>query len=391
MKKGVFIFVVSICFVAMLKADESSQYRYEVMPTLAKQISKADVTLNDSKIFYGIRALVRASDMIALQVGYERSDNVKMGDGGKSDVVRGVTNLLLDFPTKSKFTPYLLGGLGYERLFRSYAGTNSQVFLNGGAGVKYSLSDRVDLVTEGRIVQKIEDKDTDAILTAGLSFKYGSKVGFLKQSSLFDSENIDEQSGVIHVKDLAKLTPAQPVEKVESKEPKIVVEEVEVVDSIKGGEVLEEVVVESIEGVDNSAEMAEGASAEIIHEEIVVQEESVPVSITTEEDIDVASLEPVEFVGEPVYEDINTNEIIEEDFSADGYYVQMEAVYNEPTTSLLDKLDARGYSYILQPSVRKGRDVTLVLVGPYATKAEAKRALKRLKRIKKDAFIYKLK
>lgn len=374
MKKGILAFIVAlIVFGSILEADGG--YRYEITPILSKQISKADSALDDSKIFYGIRTLINASDNIALQVGYERSDNAKMGDGGKSDVVRVKTNLLLALPNSSKLTPYAIMGAGYEKLYREYAGENSQVFLNGGAGVKYALSDKVDLIVEGSIIQKIENQDTDAILGTGLSFKYGSMN--VSSSSIYKSsshiEDVSKKEIAIPVKDLAKLTP-------KSKQPIKKVEPVEVVSNIKDDNILEDVVVEDITNMDDTGESLANTSIapDTVYEEVVVED-------------DLSSLEPVEFVGEPIYDDIDANNISEEEFVDSGYYVQMEASFYEPTTSLLDKLDSQGYSYILQPSVRKGRSITLVLVGPYLTRADAKRDLRKLRKIKKDAFIYKLK
>jgi len=77
--------------------------------------------------------------------------------------------------------------------------------------------------------------------------------------------------------------------------------------------------------------------------------------------------------------------------NANLYYVQVAAWFNSTDEQLLNKLDSRGFIYDIENTVRKGRDVQLVKVGPYEQYTDAKLALKDLKRIKKDAYITKLK
>ncbi len=358
MKKTFLAFVAFIAFGITLQAAQAQYngYAYEITPMLTKQVSTADAALDDSKIFYGIRAAVRASDIVSLQIGYERSDNAKMGDGGKSDIARGVVNLLLDLPNKSRVTPYILMGAGYEKLFRTYADETSQAFLNGGAGLKYALSEKVDLITEGRIIQKIENKDTDAILGAGLSFKYGAKNAvntiYTNKQTIHDTPKVQVQEVrevAIPVQDLAKITPPKPVEVIRDVAP-----------------------------------VQEVAKTAVVEPTVVVQEivQEVPVE-------DISALEPVEFIGETDY--VMSEATIVEDFIDTGLYVQMEASFGEPSGSLLNKLDRGGYPYVLHPATRRGKNTTLVLVGPFTSAADAKNDLSSLKKIKRDAFIYKMK
>ena len=71
-----------------------------------------------------------------------------------------------------------------------------------------------------------------------------------------------------------------------------------------------------------------------------------------------------------------------------GYYVQMAALFQGKGESITNRLEQKDYHYVLHNVEKRGREATLVLVGPYATKTEASVAKKYLKRLKGDAFIY---
>ncbi len=75
-----------------------------------------------------------------------------------------------------------------------------------------------------------------------------------------------------------------------------------------------------------------------------------------------------------------------------NYYVQMAAWFeNIQNVKLKNRLQKRNYEYDIIDTTRHGTGVKLLLVGPYETKNEAKIALKKLKKIKCDAFITKIK
>jgi len=70
---------------------------------------------------------------------------------------------------------------------------------------------------------------------------------------------------------------------------------------------------------------------------------------------------------------------------ATGYFIQVAAYTKYRPTSMLDRLAQNGNRIILR---HQGR-VTKALVGPFASEEEAQRALYKVKKIAKGAFIYK--
>jgi len=79
-----------------------------------------------------------------------------------------------------------------------------------------------------------------------------------------------------------------------------------------------------------------------------------------------------------------------DNYSNLNYYVQMEVWYKTENEKLLSKLESAGYNFDIKDANRLNKDVQLLLVGPYTTAKDAKRAWKKLRKIKKDAFIIKM-
>jgi cell division septation protein DedD len=73
-----------------------------------------------------------------------------------------------------------------------------------------------------------------------------------------------------------------------------------------------------------------------------------------------------------------------------NYYVQMAVWYKKENERLLSKLENAGYLFEIRDAKRLNKDVQLVLVGPYKNSRDAKKAYKKLRKIKKDAFITKM-
>ena len=74
------------------------------------------------------------------------------------------------------------------------------------------------------------------------------------------------------------------------------------------------------------------------------------------------------------------------------YYVQVGSFSKyRPNRKFLASIEKAGYSYIFHKTTVHGRLVTKVLVGPFGSEREARKALKNIrKRIEKSAFLTKL-
>ncbi len=308
--------------------------KFEVTPMVGKKIynySDDAPRFDDGEALIGVRANGYITKQVSVQLGVEASKNNKMGDGGETDLERGMLNLQYDVPSKGKVTPFVMAGAGYEKLHREYTAGNvdSQAFLNAGAGLRYSVNNRVDLVAEARAIRKIEDGDKDIIGSLGVGFKYGGNTCQTKPVKGIPVK-------ALSMKELAALTP----KKVAPVAPAVVVPvPVETVAPVKP-----EVIDTKIEYDTNYVNICDGSAS-----------------------IDESS------------------ELVSDTLS--GYYVQVIALRKNSPDVIISRLNAKGYDHVL-----KGEgNLTRVLVGPYESRASAKSALRGLKKIRSDAFIYRVK
>mgnify|MGYP000138417144 CR=1 FL=1 len=68
----------------------------------------------------------------------------------------------------------------------------------------------------------------------------------------------------------------------------------------------------------------------------------------------------------------------------------MAALFKGKGESLTNRLEQKDYHYVLHNVEKRGKEATLVLVGPYESRVEAGVAMKYLKRLKSDSFIYRM-
>ncbi len=68
-----------------------------------------------------------------------------------------------------------------------------------------------------------------------------------------------------------------------------------------------------------------------------------------------------------------------------GYYVQIIAFAKSTPDAVIAKLESKGFNNYTFQNVGS---VTKLIVGPYSTRSEASKELKKLKKVRRDAFIY---
>ena len=317
-----------------------SAVKLELTPTISKKITNKDTTLRDNKVMLGIRGTAYLNDNVGIQLGVESSNNNRtlgVGGGyGKTDIERGTVNAIYEVSGK-RVRPYGLVGIGYERTHDDNVNTvtnnndDSQVFYNAGAGVKFGINDNVDIVTEVKAIHKVENSDDDIMGTVGVGIKFGETN---------QKEPTCASPKALSLDQFAKMckTPAtQPVAKVQQTQPMAVQKEIPVQQPVA------QPVLQEAQPADNC----------------VVEVES----------------------------DEGSVEVSEDNVVPQGYYVQLAALFKGNGEILTNRLERKNYPYILHNAKRFGKDATLVLVGPYQSKKEAKIAQRYLKRLSRKAFI----
>ncbi len=75
------------------------------------------------------------------------------------------------------------------------------------------------------------------------------------------------------------------------------------------------------------------------------------------------------------------------------YYIQVGAFYRlAPSKKFLKSIEKNGFNYVIKTVIKDSSEIKKILIGPFASRDEAKTALPKIKKtIKKDAFITRVK
>jgi len=102
-------------------------------------------------------------------------DYVKVDDfENVNTLLKGSLNAVYEHDTGTPFTPYVLGGVGYEYVdsAASIENFDSKPFVQGGVGFAYDIMDGIKAKVEGKVLQILggDNQDNEVIVTAGVSF-----------------------------------------------------------------------------------------------------------------------------------------------------------------------------------------------------------------------------
>jgi cell division septation protein DedD len=315
--------------------------KIEVMPTVGKAFKASDDSLQDDEILYGVRGTVFLNNEVGVQAAYEAStSNVLRNSGGaETDIERVSVNAIYQKDTGKRVRPYILVGMGNESTHGSVApkqNDGSQGFINAGAGLKFGLTKRVDVVTEAKWIRKLSNNDDDIIATVGLGVNTG--VNKPKAPSIPSVNATSEAQNALNLAEFRKLSKEKAA----------------------------------------ASAVAAAAPAVAVAAPLEVVDEGIPADAIILDESAIVD-QPATFV---------EDEVIQPAASDSGYYVQMAALFQGDGSALTSRLEQKDYPYVLHNVTKGSREATLVLVGPYESRTEASVALGHLKRLKSDAFVY---
>jgi len=231
------------------------------------------------------------------------SENLgKSHKSASTDVDRFYINGLHNIQTGyNRLNPYVYAGFGYERVDDEYNDYKSQGFFDAGMGLKFALSERVNLLADIQAIKKFRDNDLDILTSVGLGFLFGS------------------------TKQVAPET-AVPAIKVEP-----------------------------------------------TREITIVKVKPNPIPTARTVAVTVTAPKAVQ---------------------RGNYYIQLAAAFKsdlETGCHYTDELKKEGIDYDIRYTTIKGKNASILVVGPYNSKDEAKEDLAKIRKIAKDAFIRRLK
>jgi cell division septation protein DedD len=303
--------------------------KYEIQPTIGYNSFDSSSKM-ESTFVYGIRGTVYPNSYYGYRLSYERSDNVHYDETSTkktTNLQRISGQILVSGEEEYQVIPYLLLGGGYEMLSNEISNDVSQGYVEGGVGFKYHMKNDLIFDLEAKAMKKFDTDDIDYIVNFGLGYLFDPT---MRKPALYQPGTLDE---IPKVKNKVSVTPKTIKKKL-------------------------------IEPLASNKTVAKYTFTE---EEVQNSfDASIPVT--------------------PYPTMIEDNQLVEKQ-----YYIQVAAWFNAEDNKLLNHLENEGFTYNIENAIRLGRDAQLVKVGPYNHFTDAKLALKDLKKIKKDAFITKIK
>ncbi len=365
----------SLLFSSSISEKNSKYQPYQTTVTFGKNSFAKDSSMKDNTIF-GIRATAYDSDVFryGLQVGYESALHTKYESRSstsliaETDIHRFFVNMIVDGEEEYNVVPYLLFGAGYEFLSDELSNMDvSQGFAQTGLGFRYNITRSLNVALEGRGLGKFDTRDIDFIFSGAIGYMFGNQRPSPK---------------VIGFKNEIKNSPTPSPKPILISAPLTV----PVVAEIDNRPVYEEN--QDIDLSMTVAPIVETKPKSIVVQDVDLVEESGKIVVFDDFET-TQNLEEIVFE-EDIAKQVPSSSI--PSYSNSGqFYVQMGAYKSRHSANLVSKLRNHGYNNtLIHTTASKGRDLNLILVGPYLSKSEVKKVQRKLKRINPQAFIYKM-
>jgi cell division septation protein DedD len=220
----------------------------------------------------------------------------------------------------------------YENVRHESYDLESGGFANLGAGLKYRISDNLNLISEARALKKFDNDDIDIMAGLGIGMMFGAAAAQVAPVSEIEVQ----QAPIPEIKQ--SIIPAYA--------PAVTTTEMEIVQTVPAPSAMYEKL--DVVTIDNEGEDSINSRRHKVY-------------------------------AAPRYTDGNS------------YYIQVAALFkSNGNSTYFKKLDARGLNHEIKHTSVRGRDVKLLLVGPYSSRAEASADLSRAKQVERGAFIKKI-
>ena len=129
---------------------------------------------DDIDLTYGLRFAGRVAESVLVEVGYDRIDNADYSLPNEStDASRYYLDIVKELYPENKFSPYILGGMGYEYMSNEIQSMDSDFFTQYGAGVRYAMAEFFHLKAELRHLISFDGR-SDVIGMVGFSIPFGT-------------------------------------------------------------------------------------------------------------------------------------------------------------------------------------------------------------------------
>ncbi len=178
MKKFIKIVIATAIFVTV---PSFARPKYQLTPYAGYNFSDSDSEVKDSFLL-GASLDTFLNDRYGIRLGFESVFNAKYKGYPSSvgvkdtNIYRYYANAIVNandtFMTYFSMDPYLFGGVGYEDFDKACAGEEAQGFTDVGLGIRFPLSEGINVVTEAKAIQKWKSKDVDVVGNIGIGYTF---------------------------------------------------------------------------------------------------------------------------------------------------------------------------------------------------------------------------
>ncbi len=168
--------VILLSLVASATLLSANSEGYYFTPTIGKVIHEGS-DLNEKGI-YGFRVGMPVENQYGLdtfEFAYDRQTGVDYTNSvyGSTKTNRFSANFLKHYNYTTAYTPYGLGGIGYEAFSNEKLDADDALFLNVGVGLKYKINEQFSLMTDIRHLVRLKEFDSHTIFNVGLVIPFG--------------------------------------------------------------------------------------------------------------------------------------------------------------------------------------------------------------------------
>ena len=329
--------------------EREAPFTYHLGLHFGKNYTDSSSKMRDNAL-YGIRTTVMLTPFYGLSLGYDRMESIDIKESPDTiDAQRYYMQIEVDGEEQYHTVPYITLGVGYEDLSKDIyvrdetTGKSnkydvSQLYISGGLGFRYNFIPELSLYAEGNVLYKTDTTDVDYNLLAGLQYHINATTCDKTYVTDRLREKPQEQT-VLHTGPVNVYSTWEKAHPPRSA--------VKATGSGKSA---------GMKRTHRKAK-AQKAAAKRRHHLTHRRADHTP---------------------------------RKGDATGGGYYVVLGAYKTEKALNTqIRRLERAKIPYLLRDSSRKG--MTYVLSGAYPTRSKAVHALKRLKKIQRDAYIAKMK
>jgi len=168
------ISTLSLCSASAASAIFSSNtWEIGLTGTVLYEGNEGDF-LQDEALGFGLRAGYRFADSWEAVIEISSQMNADTNRGIKVDIMDYIASVNYDFfPQKSSYTPYLALGFGYRTISDVSGRDNWNII--PGLGIKWLISDSIQVSLEGKGRWNLEMNEKGLIGTLGISYVFGNR------------------------------------------------------------------------------------------------------------------------------------------------------------------------------------------------------------------------